>query len=245
MARGWTGRMPGSKFQPDVEAYGCPEPACYYYVRYRPGVEVHQCPQRGHSTYSWSETVKLVSEIWGYLDEEVDIFKNEEATEEERNMAGVRARAHCRTLLLFMRPIFHSEDEIVKESIKRWKARQAGEEHETPGLLHATYKTLTDGDPWYKAADGGWTNDPKFAVSPPAMYPDAVKNRVDGAVERFKETYPKQASEMGLVVKPVVTHDLSDQKVQAIRDFHSKGMTVPDLAMMTKVSVEVIQSIIA
>lgn len=261
MAKGWTGVMPGVL----GEAYGCPEPHCYYYVRYKPGVEQHDCPRVGETSYGWSDTVGFVEDIWGFLDECIDKAKDTSLGEEERKIAGYQARAHCKTLVLFMSPIFSTEKEIAKEGVKRWEARQAGDtSYVTPGWLAAKLKTITDGKnvPYQMneftvknvvngVLDAAVENDRRFREENPdyqVQYPDAARpplySRGLAAIPPDPHRpYPTDpAAPTKRLVKP--KHNLTDDQLSTLKQFASSGAKHSELARMFGISEETVASIL-
>ena len=180
MANGWKGlaEQPNGRL-----LFECPEPYCYHRLLVKDANDTqHNCPEMGHTTYGWSETVKLVSQIWDMLDEAFDIVKDPNATPEAKAAAGPQCRAYCKTLVLFMTPIFTTDQEVAREALARWKARQEGVDHFTPGMMHATYKTVMDGEVMYEG-NGGWVHDPAFATGAPRINSEVVKNRMNAALE--------------------------------------------------------------
>lgn len=132
----------------------------------------HGCPYwGGESKVSWSVTKTLVQQLWEKLDREVDEIKG------NPNAAGVeyhqhRARAIAECIIIFMKPFFETADDIVRESMERWKARQRGDlEYETAGIGHRRYESaaaahLSATPGWYGTAQDGYTANPDMAGSP-------------------------------------------------------------------------------
>jgi Arc/MetJ-type ribon-helix-helix transcriptional regulator len=89
----------------------------------------------------------LLLEIWQKLDEEVYGLKVADSphTEYHKN----RARAFAETLALLMAPFYPTADDVVREAVARWQARQAGESHDTPGLAEHLWDPMKnmDGSP--------------------------------------------------------------------------------------------------
>lgn len=79
----------------------------------------------------------LLLQTWSLLDEAVvtimepgDFIQDKE----KKDSAKQQARAYANVLALFMQPFFTDADSVAREAIARYKARQAGTVHDTPGL---------------------------------------------------------------------------------------------------------------
>jgi hypothetical protein len=155
--------------------FECDKPNCYRRFTLNSPEEVererenHKCPYwGGESKVSWSVTKTLVQQMWDLLDEEVNVLKGD-PTVGQIEYHKFRARAIAECIAIFMKPFFETADEIVKESIKRWQARQDGDtEYETAGIGARRYEvaamahsSATPG--WYTSPDGGYTSDPSRA----------------------------------------------------------------------------------
>lgn len=99
----------------------------------------------------------LLQQTWHLLDSKVAIILAEpngpgdNALEaQERETARQQARGIAEVLAILMRPFFDKPDNIVREAVKRYKAKQAGQEHETPGLAESIWDPHTrwDGTPF-------------------------------------------------------------------------------------------------
>lgn len=71
-------------------------------------------------------------QLWEKLDGLVDKLKAGEVSLEEINEAKGEMRGIAFALSLMMFPLFDSVESISRESLKRYKARKAGEDYETP-----------------------------------------------------------------------------------------------------------------
>ena len=72
----------------------------------------------------------LIGQMWDELDRVTEPLAQGQGTDYDKGYArGVAAM-----LAMFMVPHFTTADEIVREAVKRYKAKAAGEEYETPGL---------------------------------------------------------------------------------------------------------------
>lgn len=72
----------------------------------------------------------LISQMWDEMDRVTEPLAQGQGSEYDKGYArGVAAM-----LALFMVPHFTTPDEIVREAVKRYKAKAANEEYETPGL---------------------------------------------------------------------------------------------------------------
>lgn len=130
----------------------------------------HKCPYwGGESKVSWSVTKTLVGTMWEMLDREVDEIKGQ-PTDPQYHQHRARAIAEC--IAIFMGPFFETADDVVRESMERWKARQRGDtEYETAGLGARRYESaaaahLSATPGWYGTAQDGYTSNPDMAGSP-------------------------------------------------------------------------------
>jgi len=228
----------------------------------------HPCPAMGEITYGWSETVKIVSQIWKMLDDCIDQVKDPQINEVQRAVAGNQARAYCNTLVLFMTPIFTTSDDIAKEAMKRWKARQQGVEHHTPGMMHATYKTVMDGEVMYEG-NGGWVADPAFATGAPRINDEVVKNRMKAALDAAASESSAEATRLHWQAqgKPAgrgvaaasdktpsrtkasqpqlpVAHGLDDKKVETLKQFAAGGVKRDELVRMFGITLAQVNAIL-
>lgn len=130
MATGWKGRHTRN----GAEVFECPEPYCYYRIRLRSAGDStdHKCPFAGETRVGWSVTKTLVEQVWDMLDRSIDEIMSPSPLPKEYHQA--QARAFCRVLAIFMKPLFADEDAIADEARKRYKMRKAGEPYETIGL---------------------------------------------------------------------------------------------------------------
>lgn len=74
----------------------------------------------------------LLQRTWEKLDREVDAIKRPDTIDPEYHKT--RAVALAEVLAMFMVPYFSTTQEVSAEALRRWKARQNGEEYETLGL---------------------------------------------------------------------------------------------------------------
>ena len=266
MANGWKGlaEQPNGRL-----LFECPEPYCYHRLLVKDANDTqHNCPEMGHTTYGWSETVKLVSQIWDMLDEAFDIVKDPNATPEAKAAAGPQCRAYCKTLVLFMTPIFTTDQEVAREALARWKARQEGVDHFTPGMMHATYKTVMDGEVMYEG-NGGWVHDPAFATGAPRINSEVVKNRMNAALEAAASQSGAEATRLHWQAqgKPAgrgvaaasdkapprskasqqqlpVAHGLDDKKLATFKQFAAGGVTRVELSKMFGITLAQVDAIL-
>lgn len=94
----------------------------------------------------------LLQQLWDEMDRtteqlmnpavmvEVQLPGTSEITSMSNEVAKGRARGIAHALSLFMMPHFTTEDAVVREAVKRYKMKKAGEEYETPGLGSRTYE---------------------------------------------------------------------------------------------------------
>lgn len=103
----------------------------------------------------------LLLETWNHLDSKVDIIMSpqvgpgdNEVEAKERERAKYEARGIAEILQKFMSPFYNEADDIVREAVARYKARQSGTEHETKGLAEKywDHNTRWDGTPYSQDA---------------------------------------------------------------------------------------------
>ena len=248
MAEGWLGRVT----HPDgYDTFSCPAKYCYYHVRLGPVTdEQHNCPHLGVTTHGWSITVGLVEQIWQKLDKVVDEMKHEPKPTDLaiQNLRG-QAEAYAESLVLFMAPLYNSVEDISREAGRRYKARKAGNlDYTTPGIGHAKFKTMMDGDVWYRSATGGWTSDPNQASGPPAISDDALLNSAHGIIAIALETNPLRVGGAHPIKSSEelkrVEHNFTDEEVAKIKAFAENGFTAEDLARIHGVKVSVMRSVL-
>lgn len=96
----------------------------------------HHCPSVGPTKIGGSMTKTLVVQVWDLLD--ADMTKLMEG-EGDKAILKASCRAYAEVLAIFMVPFFHTADEIAREASRRYKAKKADEEYETPGLGSLKY----------------------------------------------------------------------------------------------------------
>lgn len=226
MALGWTGLTIRPNESVKSYLFECPKENCYYrVVGSTEEVAKHNCPHIGDTKIGWSMTKTLVAQVWDLLDDSMyEIMARDDYPKKESDKA--RARAFAEVLAIFMVPHFRTADDIAREAMRRYKAQQAGEEYETPGLGTLKYMTPeaahTRAEGWYQAPDGGYTSDPKQAGTP-------VGKRRGQSHARKQET----------------ESPLDEQAIKAIKFAGESGMfTVADLAKTYSVSAETIMKVL-
>lgn len=81
----------------------------------------------------------LLLKTWQLLDEATVGAMDVEASTQVQDHHKAQARAYANVLALFMEPFFTTPDDIVREAVVRYKARQSGETHVTPGLAEEVW----------------------------------------------------------------------------------------------------------
>lgn len=71
--------------------------------------------------------------IWQKLDYELDQIKST-SNADLQQWSKYRARAFAEVIAQLMSPFYVDSDAVALEALERWKARQSGTEHHTPGL---------------------------------------------------------------------------------------------------------------
>lgn len=138
---------------PDITKYPfvvtCEKKNCYYSVAtktYEEGVskyQTHTCPYIGGIThFGWTVTLTTLEKCWIKLDStmtELMEGKYENDPDEKIRLKGV-CRGMAEVLAEFMGPHFRTPDEIAGEAKRRYDAKKAGEDYETPGLGQLRYQ---------------------------------------------------------------------------------------------------------
>lgn len=89
-------------------------------------------------------------ELWTGLDSMIDEIRNVQIPEHTRAERQIEARLLAKVIALVMAPFYEDDTAVLRESMTRWKARQDGQEHESPGLAEAIWNPNTrfDGTPY-------------------------------------------------------------------------------------------------
>lgn len=130
--------------------FKCTVQHCYYHVvvkdqaTYDRVAADHGCPNPcGTTTYGPEYTMSLLSEIWEQLDKSVAYIKeNPDGSEIAWHKAYAAGISF--TLAKFMVPHFHTQDDISREALKRYKMHQEGTPYDTPGLVSRKYEIPSD-----------------------------------------------------------------------------------------------------
>lgn len=93
----------------------------------------------------------LLLKTWELLDAATDTVMKKAADPWSLENVGIKevqaeARAYANVLAMFMEPFFTSADDIVREAVTRYKARQAGVQRDTPGLAEHIWDPRKDWD---------------------------------------------------------------------------------------------------
>jgi len=86
-----------------------------------------------HPEASMAGGPTLVQQMWDLLDARTAELMKPVPDEEILTTRG-QARGIAQCLALFMQPHFSTADDVVREAVKRYKAKQEGTDYETPGL---------------------------------------------------------------------------------------------------------------
>ena len=171
---------------------------------------------------SWSVTKTLVQQMWDLIDADMSRLKEENVAPEEKDALKIRARAIAECLAIFMVPFFTTSDEIAHEALKRYKAKAAGEEYDSPGMNARRYERpgLESKDSRFYIAPDGFTSDPSQAGV------TASKKR-SGSVQTTAE------------------HKFTPAEVEVIKAMSGPGGFTPEqLAKTYGVSVAIIKSVL-
>lgn len=92
-------------------------------------------------------------ELWRSLDAKIDTIRGPEPTDTELHKEA--ALTYAKVIALVMSPFYADQQAVLAESMNRWKARQEGRDHESPGLAESIWDPATrfDGTPYSKEAE--------------------------------------------------------------------------------------------
>lgn len=91
----------------------------------------------------------LLVDLWNRLDQTVDKIRSAEH-QHEAEFNKAQGLAFAESISIVMRPFYEDATAVLRESMARWKARQAGVEHDTPGLAESIWDPASrfDGTPY-------------------------------------------------------------------------------------------------
>lgn len=94
-------------------------------------------------------------ELWHKLDNTIDQIRGGQVDVQLLEFEKVRASTLADTIALIMSPFYADTNAVLAESMTRWKARQEGREHESPGLAESIWDPLSrfDGTPYSREAE--------------------------------------------------------------------------------------------
>lgn len=94
--------------------------------------------------------------FWQELDDCVDQIRGEQNDVVLYEAEKVRATTYAEVLAYLMHRFYPDAQAVLRESMARWKARQAGELHVTPGLAEELWSpdTRFDGTPYSRSSEG-------------------------------------------------------------------------------------------
>lgn len=202
----------------------CDEPHCFRRLTFKSeseairDKETHPCPWWGGQTkVAWSVTKTLVEQMWEKLDLSMDLIKDDSQSDLVKHDEKIRARAISEMIAIFMAPFFTDANGVAAEAQKRWKARQAGEDYETPGLGHRRYESAamahaSAAEGWYETPEDGYTTNPARAGEP--------RN------QRRTTATPRRA--------PLQSKQLSPQEADAVRLAHKQMPQIFTVAVLAK-----------
>lgn len=123
--------------------------------------------QTSRGDFIMPEGPSLLQRTWYMIDTEMQIIKDPNAERDTVLKAKVRARTLAEVLAMFMVPHFSTPDEIASEAMRRWQARESGDnEYETVGLGLRKYE-------------------------PPPSSPNKYEEQVEGKKSTKKKSAPK------------------------------------------------------
>lgn len=128
----------------------CDKDNCVFQVSaksYEEGVAVygnHKCPYKGGETKVRAYVSRnRVDDAWGKLDTAlIELLEGNYDDAERTRLRGV-CRGMAELLAIFMEPNFTDADQISAEAKRRYDAKKAGLQHQTPGLEPLKFGTPT------------------------------------------------------------------------------------------------------
>lgn len=121
-----------------------------------------------------SEPEPLIFKLWQMLDEKVAFFMGPtDAIQDAEKVAKLKseARGMAEAIAVLMQPFVKSADEVVKHAVKRYKAKQAGEDYQVPGLGEHLWNPLYD-------EDGNLRQQPTAKIEHPRAQPKASNKKL-------------------------------------------------------------------
>lgn len=236
MARGWTGVGPAERS--DRHLFACSQDNCYRRLTFKTVEEAlfdeanHACPWGTEYQAGWFDvTQTLVGQLWEKLDNEMDGIMAADPDSSDKMKHSQRARAFAESIAIFMPPFFTTADEVAKEAKRRYDARKAGEDYETPGLGSRRYEGAVRAAEQHASAAAGWYG------TPDGTYTSQPERAGEKAV---------RASRTKAAVAPAIK--LTEQEQTAIKAAHEQMPTVFTPEVLAKnygVSVAVVKQVIS
>lgn len=124
-----------------LEGY-CEREGCYAIAAFRTEEDaqvflaLHKCPYMSPAKIGLLVSRTLLEESWVDLDEVMDTLMDGNLDPDQIQRFRGEARGMAKILARFMSPHLRTADDIAREAKRRYDARKAGEEYETPGLGH-------------------------------------------------------------------------------------------------------------
>lgn len=153
----------------------------------------------------------LLQRMWDELDATMNSLKNDAPGSPELNELKVRARAQAEFIAMFMVPHFRTANEVAKEAMRRYQARQGGDkEYETPGLGTRRFEPPPGVN---KYAPTPKNTPKKAAVAAPKVkntkpLPDKAKPGVALALKSGKFTKQQLATMYGVSIETIEAVEL-------------------------------------
>jgi len=82
---------------------------------------------------------EVLVEMWKMLDEDINLIRSADTPELSREQAKAAATRTAEMLAIIMAPFYADKQAVLAESMTRWKARQDGITHESPGLAESIW----------------------------------------------------------------------------------------------------------
>lgn len=92
----------------------------------------------------------ILVELWRRLDSNIEQIRSIQTDSALLDYEKAQANCMAATIALIMPTYYEDSTAVLRESMNRWKAHQADEEHVTPGLAESIWdpSTRADGTPW-------------------------------------------------------------------------------------------------
>lgn len=184
----------------------CEREGCGFHAAYRTeeaaqvALALHKCPYMSPAKIGLLVSRTLLELSWDDLDEVMDVLMDGNLDADQLQRFRGEARGMAKILARFMSPHLRTADDIAREAKKRWEARKAGEDYETPGLGHRRQEP-PPGAP-VRAAPGpaqpSRTSSPRTKASKISSLTDQERAAIKFAAESGMFTHKQLADTYGI-----------------------------------------------